>query len=159
MPVSPITNRAVTLLPWEWQSREDILKKRSPMVPPGRALRKYEDTAANAMRSTGRRERTKPELTETEKIYSGARALAQASLGSLVSSGRAEMADGPDGKASLIRFRDRRSGAPTEGACETCHRPFVPTRQSRRAPRMGKVLYPRTGTTWGMPVEMRREAR
>lgn len=159
MAISPVTNRAISLLTWEWQPREDIVQKLIPMIPPGRALRKYEDTAANAMRIHGRSKRTKPELTEQEKIYSGARSLAQASVGSLVSSGRAEVADDPSG-SPLIRFRDRRSSAPAEGCCPACNRPFVPTRQRRRATvsDMGIVLKPRHGVTWGMPPEMRRQA-
>lgn len=158
--MSPVTLKAVEMLSWEWQSREAVLERLIKTVPSGRALRKYEALAASAEKSRESATRVKPPLPESEKIYSGARALAQASLKTLVDSGRAEFSDDEDGTPNaLIRFRDRRSDAPTEGACPTCHRPFVPARRMRRVQPMAKVLYPSQGVSWKEAIDRKRAAQ
>lgn len=130
--MSFITEKLVEALAWEWQTQEDLYKLLIPMVPPGRALRQYETRAAHNDRAKAGLDRAKPELAESEKIYSGARDLVRSSMNAqLREGGLLERCD-LNGEV-LIRRRDRRAAAAVvrPGAeCEACHRPFLKARET-----------------------------
>lgn len=136
--MSLTTKKALEMMSWSWTPYDDILEKLIRMVPPGKALRKYELRSKN---TKGLRP-----LSEDEKIYSGARDIARDSIQQHVVSGRAEveMVDG----VKSIRFKERRSTLKEGEACPTCHHPFVsaPEKQAtpapKRQPRRKVVVYP-----------------
>ncbi len=138
--MSLTTRKALELISWEWTPYEDVLEKLIRMVPPGKALRKYELRTKNA-----KGVRT---FSEDQKIYSGARDIARDSIQQHVVSGRAEVEE-IDGVKS-IRFKERRAvPALREGeACPTCHHPFVstpekkPTPAKKVVPKRPVVVYP-----------------
>lgn len=136
--MSLTTKKALEMMSWEWTPYEDILEKLIRMVPPGKALRKYELRSKN---TKGFRP-----LSEDEKIYSGARDIARDSIQQHVVSGRAEVETVEGIKA--IRFKERRARLTEGAACPTCHRPFEakPEKQAtpapKRQPRRPVVLYP-----------------
>lgn len=67
----------------EWADLEPIRAKLAAGVAPGRALRCYEQRAANWQKRTGPRQG--PELSDEEKIGSGQRTLARAAINSMKS--------------------------------------------------------------------------
>jgi len=136
--MSLTTKKALDMMSWEWTAYDDILEKLIRMVPPGKALRKYELRSKN---TKGMRQ-----LSEDQKIYSGARDIARDSIQQHVVSGRAEV-EVVNGIKS-IRFKERRATLTEGEACPTCHRPFekTPEKQAtpapKRQPRRRIVVYP-----------------
>jgi hypothetical protein len=75
---TPLSNESKTMLrlleDGEWHLLEDIVVRIAATVPPGRAIRHYDWSEAHRVAKRG--PRVKTELSESEKIASGQRALA-----------------------------------------------------------------------------------
>lgn len=134
-----VSKAALELMTWDWQDREKLVQALIRKVPPGKALRKYEALTAN------REARVKAELTEDEKIYSGARNLVTSSLGTLEATGRVEF----DEDRQRVRLKERRASVlqarEAGDPCPACHRPFVtaPTSQMlAEGPKSNVIKFP-----------------
>ncbi len=120
------TEQALSLLSWEWQPYEEILRVLMDRIPAGRGLRKYAQRSALSLKKTEkRREATgvaAPSFTryetEDEQIESGRRDLARTAIQGL--KGRRTEEKFEDG-VRFIRFLDRRSYEIRHGLpCPTC---------------------------------------
>jgi hypothetical protein len=141
---SPITEKLMEVLTWDWVSQEVIYDTLVPLVPPGRAIRQYQvRTAAEAKKRQGA-ERVKRELTDPEKIASGARDIVRASMTSLVSNGFAERCITEESGAMLRRNDRRKAPNPVDqagaGDCKECGRPFVQGREQKTRPMAAQVI-------------------
>lgn len=123
--------RLIDYLSWEWQDAEELRQRLIPTVAPGKALRTYQ---ARTKGNKGVRT-----LTEDEQIVSGARAIVNDRIGSLVASGRIEY----DEDRTHIRLAERRVVDRT-GCCPTCYRPFPETTTEKPRPSSSdrNVVYP-----------------
>jgi len=120
--MDPVTVKALEWLSWEWQPVDDLIGKLAPLVPPGKGLRKYNQSRTsyeNKRQREGGGEYRQREWTDEEKIASGQRALARNSVRTHIEGGRAEVAE-IDG-VKQVRL------APQvwhDGNCAGCGRPF-----------------------------------
>lgn len=124
--------RLLQLATFEWQSTEELRLQLMETVPPGKALRTYQD------RTKGNKG-LKP-LTPDEQIRSGQRQIANDRIGALISSGKLEYSD----DRSMIRFVERRV-VDKSGCCPTCRRPFSEATMEKQPPPPSprpKVVYP-----------------
>lgn len=133
------TRRLLDTLSSEWQELEDVFDGLIPTVPPGKALRKYETLRAR-QKPTGVYQ--KSELTDEEKIRSGARAILNDSVATLKTGEYVDI----EGTGKHRRVRVRAAVQPGE-ACPTCGhvqepRPFSEPspKSSPRRTELAKVL-------------------
>lgn len=98
----------LALLDYEkWTPRTTITEKCIPLVAPGKALRTYEQRRGSYVRKKMRQPppsnpgQTRPLLTESEKIRSGARQIVTARLGTLLDSTQIERND--QGEYRLVK--------------------------------------------------------
>lgn len=111
--------RVLDKVTWEWQRVEDLIRDLIPAVPPGKALRTYQNGAK-------RHKGVKPAKSEDEQIASGARQLLNARLGSHRDSGRITV-ETRDGER-WVKFNERRiAGFQPGDACPTCGGRFPAT--------------------------------
>lgn len=103
---------------WEWQPVEPVVADAMRLVPPGKALRRYQDRSAAARERAGAKKADYRELSEAEQIASGQRAFARDGLSSLRTNGHLETEDGPEGQY----FRRRSQVGPAD-RCPHCGRP------------------------------------
>lgn len=101
-PRSPECDQLLKLLAdHEWHFVDDVITRLIKMVAPGRAIRRYEVNATSRELKTG--PRVGPELTDQEKITSGARTLAYQALTSM---SKRYVETDEKGDARLCRLRD-----------------------------------------------------
>jgi hypothetical protein len=77
------TTRLLDQVAWDWQPLEPMIEHAALVIPPGKALRRYQRVrAAGEAKRTGEGPAKAP-LTEAEQIKSGARSLVSDSVGTL----------------------------------------------------------------------------
>lgn len=124
--------RLLQLATFEWQPVEQLRLQLMETVPPGKALRTYQN------RTTGNKG-LKP-LSPDDQITSGARQVANDRIAALVTSGKLEYNE----DRTQIRFVERRV-VDRSGCCPTCRRPFPEATEEKMPPRPSprpKVVYP-----------------
>lgn len=111
----------------EWHSYDDVRDQIALQVPPGRALRKYEERLRGSRAFHQTRNPT-PELSEDEKIFFGAKACAQIAISSWVGRGLLKRNDVDGGKFIRIKPGFKSYGIPIET-------PEDPQKESAAAPK------------------------
>lgn len=93
---SPLTRRILTEIPTDWTSILDLMPRFIELVPPGRALRMYEDRYEQHRVADGQRKLPSQKLEGRRALESGARHIVNTILNDLRRSGH-------------IQFQGRRS--------------------------------------------------
>jgi hypothetical protein len=109
------SQRFLDCMTWDWQPLSAVLAETVKVIPPGKALRKYQQSKAASDRTRSGAGPTRPPLSEDEQIASGARSIARDRYNSFKQSGRIEIrvADGEE----QVRFR---SAVGAGEHCPTC---------------------------------------
>lgn len=119
----------------EWQEIEPLVAELIALIPPGKAIRKYEHALSRA-REKNTTGVMKAPLTDGEKVASGARAIVRDSINSQRSYGRIETKTEDGIEYYRRRFEEIQPG----GQCPTCGhskesadptQPIAPMRPSR----------------------------
>lgn len=102
---------------WDWVPVDPIVLDAMRMVPPGKALRRYQEQLARARARAKAAPAPHRELTEAEQIASGQRAFVRDAIGSLRTGGHIETEQREEGQYA----RRRSQVAPSE-RCPHCGR-------------------------------------
>lgn len=100
------TEKLLDSAEWHWKPLAPVIAEMASVVAPGRALRVYQRGKARSDAERSGKGPTRPPLTETEQIISGARRIARDSLNSQRYTGRIEVQE-VDG-VEYFRFGERR---------------------------------------------------
>lgn len=111
------TARLLEMVSWDWQPLAPLVEKAAAVIPPGKALRRYQRNRAQHEKSRSGEGPVKAPLSETEQIASGRKSLMTDALGTLRKQ-LVETEDRPDG-----RWVRRRSQVPPSERCPHCGRP------------------------------------
>jgi hypothetical protein len=108
------TRRLLEQVTWDWQQLDPMITEAMKVVPPGKAIRRYQSNKAGNKPPSGEGPPKAP-LSEAEQIVSGQRSIVNDALGTLKSGGYVEVDPGP----RLVR---RKSQVAEDVICDHCGR-------------------------------------